>query len=156
MKKITIEDLGSVVYWEDYIKTIRNEEDEVTYLQSNTPTKDYSPRMVGICIGPAGNYYVAVAVAQAKSAKSTYRTGRGVVNSRLRNAIAQDGNIEATDRGVTMVPVGYTEYLCTDYYTIKNLLGFLDKTSLKVALALLNENAPTTKTRARRHRSRGK
>lgn len=129
MNKISIKDLGNVVYWTDYVQVTKDEEGELVFNQSNTPLEGFHPRMVGLTFKDK-KWYVAVAL--SPGGDTLPRTGRGVINSRIREVIKNDDNITPTMRGVTMVPESYFDYLYKDKYATNNIYGMLDPTILNI------------------------
>ena len=142
MKKITIKDIGKVMYWTDHIKMSRGEEGEAYYDQSNTALEGYHNRIIGITkCRKTKNYIIAVALSQErKNQNKSARSGRGVVNTRLRKAISLEGSIGPEDKGVTSVPKEYLDFLYKDYATFNNLYGPADPTMLDMALMGLKKN----------------
>lgn len=138
MNKTQLKDVGSVVFWTDYVKsTYRRNDGEVTYSQSNTPVQDYCARTIGMCRRESG-WIVSVAMSKDAPSQKTEKSGRGVVNHRIKALIDNKLTVEPEDKGITWVPYAWKELLINDKMAYSNIYGPLDSTSLKMAINLLN------------------
>jgi hypothetical protein len=140
MKKVTVKDLGKIVYWEDFIKVSREEDSEdLRYDQSNTPIPGYHKRILGL-LRRDDRYFIAVALSPKKGkGQPSARAGRGVINQRLRDLLSREGDVNVSDKGVTMIPEVYKDFLYKDMYTTNNLYGSIEPTILDIVLRMLEE-----------------
>lgn len=138
MKKIRIPDIGEVIYWNDFVKfkASKNPTEETVYKQSNTKVDTYHPRTIGLYKSEDW-YYVAVSTSNKPTSAIPVKIAKGMINSRLREVIKNDRNIEVSNFGCTTVPASYLDLLWKDSAAYNYLYGPLDPTMLDMAVKLL-------------------
>lgn len=138
MNKVQLKDVGSVVFWTDYIKSdYRRSDGEVKYSQSNTNTPGYCSRTVGLCRRESG-WIISVALSKDAPSQKTEKTGKGVVTHRIKSLIENGLSTTAEDKGITWVPYSYTDLLYNDKDAYNNIYGPLDPSFVKMAINMLN------------------
>lgn len=131
MKKINTR-IGAIFTWYDYIKPRKNKVTNITtYNQSNTKLDKHSQRYVGLFMDHNDNIYVAVAVNKKNDSGNWWRF---IIENRISKVIKNGGNIDERDKGITMVPFRYKDYLFKDAHTYQNLYGLIDPTYLDMAV----------------------
>lgn len=139
MIKTNVKDIGSVVFWNDYIKSeYRRSDGEVRYFQSNTPMKDYCVRTIGVTRRESG-WVVSVALSRESLTPKTDKSGKGVVTHRIRKLIDNGLSTTEDDKGITWVPYSYSEMLYNDEAAYNGIFGPIDPSFLKMAINHLNE-----------------
>jgi hypothetical protein len=132
--------LGPIVVISDYIKGKKNKfTGELHYQQSNTPLDGYIQRYVGILLTHTGNIYVSVAV-NSKNDNTNSNWWKYIIENRLSTVINNNGNIGPDDKGVTMVPMSYKEFLYKDSAAYNNIYGAIEPTVLEMALTKLKSS----------------
>jgi len=140
MNKTQLKDVGSVIFWTDYVKSeYRRSDGEITYKQSNTPMQDYCARTIGLCRRASG-WIVSVAMSKDTPSQKTEKSGKGVVTHRIRNLIENDLSTTPEDKGITWVPYSWRDLLVNDKHAYSGIYGPLDPTSLKMAVKMLDGN----------------
>jgi hypothetical protein len=129
---------GKIVQWVDYIKSKKNKNTQETFFeQSNTKLENYSQRYIGVYLSHNNDIYVAVAVDKKGEGGTWWKY---IIENRIQTLMNNANNMSVDDRGVTVIPYRYLEYLYTDPYVYSNLYGKIDPTTLGIALRMLKED----------------
>lgn len=129
---------GKIVQWVDYIKSKKNKNTQETFFeQSNTKLENYSQRYIGVYLSHNNDIYVAVAVDKKGEGGTWWKY---IIENRIQTLMNNANNMSADDKGVTVIPYRYLEYLYTDPYVYSNLYGKIDPTTLGIALRMLKED----------------
>lgn len=127
-------DFGNYIVWPDNIRLVRNKQTgEGHYVQSNETSPGFSQRYVAVFMTKDQSLYVAVAV-NKKPDEPNNNWWRRVVENRISKLIANNGNMEPDDKGMTMVPINYSDLLSLDESVYNNIYGMLDETTLASAI----------------------
>lgn len=134
MKKFNCK-FGKIVQWVDYIKTKKDKKTgNIMYSQSNVEIDGYNQRYIGLYISHTNLIYIAVAVNKKSGTGNWWRY---IIENRIQATIASDNNIMPDDKGVTVVPIAYKDFLYKDPYAYNNLYGIIDPTQLDLAIKML-------------------
>lgn len=141
MKKLHVDGIGEVVYWNDFIlsRFYKKDGEPINdFKQSNTKLDGYCYRTIGVT-NRAGGYIISVALSKEELTAKTEKSGKGVVVHRIKKLINQGLSATIEDKGVTWVPHSYVGLLYNDPVAYNNIFGPIDVMSIKMAIASLNE-----------------
>lgn len=142
MKRLYVDNVGEVTYWNDFIQSKyykKDGESYTEYKQSNTKLDGYCYRTIGISRKTNG-YVIAVALSKDELTPKTEKSGKGVVIHRIKSLINKGLSTTIDDKGITWVPVNYLDLLYNDPATYNNIFGPIDPMAMKIAIAKLDES----------------